>query len=232
MRPQPEVEPPLRRGTRVVRALAWLLMVCSILVTVRLLVFSSQGRYGQITADTLLWQMIGVLFLLALGVVAVITRRRLQRVWRWVAAVLAVLLVVGVVLVQYAGGPLPMSYKVAMPPDTASPAEVVATLVTALNAHDAATVNALYAPSHMGGNWTNALHSIRLVKVRKATRLTAADGSPYWKAGGVSVDVVINPKWRVLDGSGDGADGPQPYTYILTKSGPHGAWRVVDEGTG
>lgn len=232
VRPQPTVEPPQGLETRVVRAGAWLLVGCATLVAVRLLIFAYQGRYGQITSDTLLWQMIGVLLLLALGIFAVVARTRVQRPWRWVASTVAVVLVVDLVLVQFAGGPLPMTHKVAMPPDRATPAVVVATLVAALDAHDVQTVDALYAPSHMGGTWTNDLHSIRLIKVWRTTRLTAADGSPYWKAGGVSIDVVIDPQWRVLDGSGDNADGPQPYTYILTKSGPHGAWRIIDEGTG
>jgi len=131
--------------------------------------------------------------------------------------------------------PCGASSHIPVPPSTATPDEVVAALVRAWNAHDSATVAALYDPRllHlMIGEPEGGLEPYAQVSlIRMSAPVDVSSGDRYgigageqWVGIGTTLDL------RGTDGSQP--DGANPVSFDLVRTGPGGAWRVIRQGLG
>ena len=120
--------------------------------------------------------------------------------------------------------PLAPHGHVGTPADSAGPTTVVTAYVKALNAHDNATVAALEDPAFQQ-------HGDPFVRIT----LLSIDGSgpdqDPDRAGDYGVSIAVDWTWRDLDSSGT-TNGRHIWGYILAPTGPHGAWRILDQGVG
>lgn len=160
---------------------------------------------------------------------AVVAVRRPRPVVRLVAAgvVLAAVLVwaacdQGVVVIG--------RRHVAMPPDTASPAEVVAAYLAALDAHDCATARRLSRDGSADLWCRDVLH---LTHVRISSPF-AEDPSWSGRQGGQVVDVpaAFDLDWRLFHDDGTVPEGPMTWSYLVERDSDAGPWRIGDEGEG
>lgn len=133
--------------------------------------------------------------------------------------------------------PLPEQHSVPLPPPSASPQVVVRTFVTALDQHDRATAEALYAPSWFSSSNTNLPdHDLDLYVRVWITHLSPPqvdtnDASLPRGVTGVDVNVTLGG-WN-RDGGPVGEDGVDGHWgYVLAPIGFHGSWRIIDEGFG
>ena len=107
---------------------------------------------------------------------------------------------------------------------TATPEQVVRAYADAVHAGDCTTAEALVADpsqSWCGNVDITALTVTGTTQERKATE--TGDGPMITR-----VWVSITPK----GGDGSMPDGEQPWSYLLDRTGPSGAWRIYDQGLG
>ena len=114
--------------------------------------------------------------------------------------------------------------NVPVPPDDATPEQVVRTYADAVHAGDCATARALVADrsqSWCGGTDITALKVTGTTQERKSTE--SGDGP------------VIQRVWvDLIPRGGDASlpDGELMWSYLLDRTGPNGAWRIYDQGMG
>ena len=112
---------------------------------------------------------------------------------------------------------------VAMPPGSASPQQVVATYVEALDAHDCDTAEELWLNDKADPEmWCSQISRARIVGAADASRESA---------GRIDVSLTLNVRWRPFQNDGTIAGDPFSWTYILTQD-RRGAWRIIDNGQG
>ena len=114
--------------------------------------------------------------------------------------------------------------RVPIPPDDATPEQVVQTYADAVHARDCKTADALVnnqRQSWCGGIDITALKVIELTQEHKAT--DSGQGP------------MIERVWVKLTSQGGDIslpDGDHLWSYLLDRTGPNGAWRIYDQGTG
>ena len=114
--------------------------------------------------------------------------------------------------------------RVPIPPDDATPEQVVQTYADAVHARDCKTADALVnnqRQSWCGGIDITALKVIELTQERKAT--DPGQGP------------MIERVWVNLTSQGGDIslpDGDHAWSYLLDRTGPNGAWRIYEQGTG
>lgn len=116
------------------------------------------------------------------------------------------------------------SQHVAPPPDDATPEQVVQAYAHAVHAGDCATAAGLVATTRQtwcGSVDITALQVTRRTQERKAT--VAGDGPMVQR---VWVDLTSH------GGDNSLPDGQHLWSYLLDRTGPHGAWRIYDQGLG
>jgi hypothetical protein len=114
--------------------------------------------------------------------------------------------------------------RVPMPPDGATPEQVVQAYADAVHARNCKTAEALV--NDRGQSWCGriditALKVIELTQERKAT--DSGQGP------------MIERVWVNLRSQGGDIslpDGDHAWSYLLDRTGPDGAWRIYDQGTG
>ena len=127
------------------------------------------------------------------------------------------------------------SSHIPVPPSTATPNAVVAALVRAWNAHDSATVAALYDPRllHlMIGEPEGGLQPYARVRlIGMSAPVDVPSGDRYGTGAGerwVGIGTILD-----LQGTdGSQSAGANPVSFDLVRTGPGGAWRVIRQGLG
>ncbi len=124
--------------------------------------------------------------------------------------------------------------QVAIPGDDATPEQVITALVDAWDAHDDHAVEALTDPRYLQHY---ADRSIGLEPYDHVRLVAILGHVPYGPSGegGLSPGEQSTEYGTSLDiqGSGGGqADGQNPLSFTLVKTGPQGAWRVFSTGLG
>lgn len=135
----------------------------------------------------------------------------------WAALALAIVALLGVA--AFAADPPPAVREVAVPPDDASPEEVVMTYLEAMDAHDCATVAELVAPSSrwLGDGCKNAdgHDEVRVASVFRE--------KPHW-SGHDRGQQVMNVSVRFEE--------TKVWGYLLVRDAPDHPWRIFDAGVG
>ena len=114
--------------------------------------------------------------------------------------------------------------RVPIPPDDATPEQVVQAYADAVHARDCKTAEALVnnqRQSWCGSIDITALKVIELTQERKAT--DSGKGP------------MIERVWVSLTSQGGDIslpDGDHVWSYLLDRTGPNGAWRIYEQGTG
>lgn len=117
--------------------------------------------------------------------------------------------------------------SVDVPPDDATPEDVVRTYLQALDARDAGTAAELYPPPNGQGSWACNVRTIDDVGI-------TADGSgDAAQAGNGMVRLTAAFTVHRFDESAAGEDnGPVWRSYELRRQGEGGPWRIVTAGQG
>ena len=135
------------------------------------------------------------------------------------------------------------SKDVDMPASDASPEEVVASYVDALNVHDCDTAVALAAESHQESTrrWCRSVAGLTKLQVGNpvvepsaisqrsdlTSSATAADATDV-----VRVPVTFDVKWRLFRSDASMTEGTTDWGYVLMRESPTAPWRLVGEGNG
>ncbi|MBC6463903.1 DUF4829 domain-containing protein [Actinomadura alba] len=125
--------------------------------------------------------------------------------------------------------------RVSIPPDNASPQDVVSAYVEAINAHDSAAGRAL-STSHfadqLDGMQDNPFKNvIEISKLRVEAPIPNGNESPDGKRyhSAVYVPVKFTLKQREVVSM---PDGDTTWGYVLVRAGADEPWRINDNGTG
>ena len=173
---------------------------------------------------------LSALFLLSIGAVwASSASRSLMR--RSLLAVLGIALTILAGVIWAAKAPLPELRVVPRPPPSATPEQVVTSFVAALDGHDHLTAEALcarWACPLDDDVWVRIAHFGPVVTDNQACVPVKSDGSCVPRSGGVDVNVELTGLTRSGELPGEGG----VWEYVLAPIGPHGAWRIVGQGTG
>lgn len=116
-------------------------------------------------------------------------------------------------------GPLrPVTRHVAMPPDDATPAQVVRTWAQAVDGHDCRTANALWTSDRHPGDvdWCGQLRSLRI-----DTGPTPVDGGATY-----DLDAQVDFHWLWIY-SGDTGDEWAKHALFQLRRNQSGAWRLA-----
>ncbi|GGM55901.1 hypothetical protein GCM10011608_45930 [Micromonospora sonchi] len=117
--------------------------------------------------------------------------------------------------------------SVDVPPDDATPEDVVRTYLRALDAHDGDTAAELYPPPNGPGSVACNVRAIDGVSV------TSGVPSAEAQAGNGTVRVDAQFTIHVFDEAAAGQpDGRTGSNYYLHRQGLHGPWRIVSSGQG
>jgi hypothetical protein len=152
---------------------------------------------------------------------------------RWIA-LLAV--VVGATLIGFVAHlllPPRQSAEVAVPSADASPEQVVAAYLAALNAHDCDTAAALVVENHDSArSWCTNVSGLTSIKVGEH-----AVERPEYSGHSASQEVVAVPvtfdlNWRAFHSDGSMPEGPTTWGYLLVRDSAHPSWRIFDQGVG
>ncbi|MFD6176971.1 MULTISPECIES: hypothetical protein [unclassified Isoptericola] len=141
--------------------------------------------------------------------------RRRPRVGWWVTlAVVAVVVVTGVAQIF----PLARTADVAVPPPDATAEDVVRAYLTALDAHDCATAQALTAPE-FATTTESMCHDVSSLEITDLETV-----------GTGAVNAGFDVDWRFFADDTSIPEGGFGWTYYLTRD-PEG-WRIEDAGNG
>lgn len=116
---------------------------------------------------------------------------------------------------------------VPLPSDSATPEEVVATYLRAVDAHDCATAQALTTSDarDIATGWCREVADLADIEV--------GDALPDSRRRGTTdVEVSFDLDWRLFHDDGSLPEGPTTWGYILVRRTPDGPWRITDQGTG
>lgn len=141
-----------------------------------------------------------------------------------------VLVVTGAMLATAAFLLLPpwQTRDVAVPPDEATPREVVEAYTDALDAHDCGTAADLMTDD--AGSWCEDVAGLGDVWVGRPVR-----ERPIYSGRSSDVEVVRVPvrfdlDWRPLHDDGSMAEGETEWGYLLVRGSPAEPWRIFDQG--
>ncbi len=120
---------------------------------------------------------------------------------------------------------------VAMPTAASSPEQVVRAYVTALDARDFDTSNALQPQGGLAGDhWWSVqaptISNLKVISVRAESDADRANGAGHGYRQAVDVNTTADfTNWGGMD---DGRG--QPWTYILVRNSASERWRIADWG--
>jgi hypothetical protein len=149
------------------------------------------------------------------------------------AVIATVVVLVGVALTAYLVLPRPQTRDIAMPADDATPEQVVATYLDALDAHDCDTAAAIMSEDGDSARmWCEDILDLSDVEVRAHVR-----EKPQWSGRSPTEDVVHVPvsfdlDWRPLLSDHSMAGGPTDWGYLLVRESPASPWRIFTQGMG
>jgi hypothetical protein len=111
-----------------------------------------------------------------------------------------------------------------MPPEDATPDQVVQAYADAVHAGDCQTAKALV--DHARQSWCGSVD---------ITALTVSGRTQERKETELGDGPMIERVWVTLTSRGGDVslpDGDHAWSYLLDRTGPHGAWRIYDQGMG
>ena len=150
--------------------------------------------------------------------------------WRWVLIPAVVLAVAVVGVLGFDRWTVRQNRDIAIPPDDASPEEVVRTYLGAVDAHDCDTAADLWKSQSAASTWCDDVASLAKVKVGEAF-----PDDPASRTSGPDQEVVKVTVWfdlhrRPLDLDVSTDDGYRVWGYRLERDDPSDPWRIVDQG--
>jgi hypothetical protein len=113
-----------------------------------------------------------------------------------------------------------------VPPDSATPEQVVRAYVTALNAHDCGTARDLTVPEEWSysDGWCDDVASLENFDIVGSVSPTPDRVE--------SVGVTFDLDWRFLHGDGSMPEGRTAWGYELQRTSADAPWRIVGQGMG
>lgn len=112
---------------------------------------------------------------------------------------------------------------VAMPAVGATPRQVVAAYIEALDAHDCDTATRLWLRDEDTPQmWCSDVSRARIV---------GASHAVHESKRRIDVSLTLHMRWRPFSNDGTIPGDPFGWSYILTQDGK-GAWRIIDNGEG
>jgi hypothetical protein len=114
--------------------------------------------------------------------------------------------------------------RVPMPPDGATPEQVVQSYADAVHAGDCKIAEALV--NDRAQSWCGRID----ISALKVTELTQER-----KEAGSGQGSLIERVWVTFTSRGGDisvSDGDHVWSYLLDRTGPNGAWRIYDQGLG
>lgn len=140
-----------------------------------------------------------------------------------VVALLALPLLASAVWAEWTFQVIPFERRdVAMPAQNASPQEIVAAYIDALDAHDCDTAEALWlSDKDTPRTWCSDFSSAQMLG--QATALF------HESPRRIHFEVTLRIRWRPFKDDGTFGDDPFLWGYTLTRDS-RGAWRIVDNG--
>lgn len=111
-----------------------------------------------------------------------------------------------------------------MPPDDATPEDVVKAYVEAVHEGDCDTADAL--SESPPDNWCGSsdLTGLKITDITQEPRQTETGEGPQIERVWVEFDLVRS--------DGSMPEGRTMWSYLLDRTGPNGAWRIYDQGLG
>lgn len=149
---------------------------------------------------------------------------------RAVASAVVVVAIVGIV--AYSVLPLWKTADVAVPPDDASPEQVVTAYLDALNQHDCGTAKAV-ATRHFAEHarsWCTDVSSLAHLLIHQSRPVTPDEVGLAPPAQAVEVWVRFDLTWRLFHGDPLTPDGTTYWGYVLERDSADAPWRINDEG--
>ena len=149
--------------------------------------------------------------------------------WRWVVAlVLTAGFVIGWIV--YPSLHVEQTRDVAVPPDGASPEEVVRAYLDALDAHDCDTAERLMTPNSSAESWCEDLAGLADVQLRDVI-----PEKPRWSGHRddqqvMQVVVRFDLDWPWLHGDGSMPEGLTTWGYLLVRDSEAESWTIFDQG--
>lgn len=144
-------------------------------------------------------------------------------------AVLLVGAAVGYVLL-----PPRQSRDVPEPGGGASPEQVVAAYLEALDAHDCATAEAVWTGGEQksAGAWCDDVASLTNIEIGRAFA-----ERPQWSGHAapeevINVGVTFDLDWRLFHDDGTVPQGDTFWGYLLVRDSPNAPWRIFSQGVG
>jgi hypothetical protein len=157
-----------------------------------------------------------------------------KRPGRVIVFVVAMYVVAVAATAAYLLLPAQQTAHIAVPPRDASPGQVVAAYLAALNAHDCGTAEALMTADAEGRakSWCEDVASLKSIDV--ADHFTEPQKDPSRSASRevANVPVTFNLSWRLFHNDGSMAEGPTMWGYRLVRESADSPWRISDQGTG
>lgn len=123
---------------------------------------------------------------------------------------------------------------VALPPREASPEDVVAAYLKAVNAHDCDAAAALMAPGAEGQAtaWCEDVASLTDVDVRDHVTERPGDSGHAAPDEVAHVPVTFDLSWRPFHDDGSMSEGATTWGYLVVRSSADSPWRIADQGVG
>ena len=114
--------------------------------------------------------------------------------------------------------------RVPIPPDYATPEQVVQAYADAVHARDCKTAEALV--NNQRQSWCGSIDitALKVIELTQERRETGSGQGP-----------MIERVWVTLRSQGGDIsipDGDHTWSYLLDRTGPNGAWRIYDQGLG
>ena len=151
---------------------------------------------------------------------------------RLIGAVVVVLVVaaIGAGAGIYLLGPPRQTSDVPVPPDAATPVQVVRAYLAALNAHDCDTAKALSTAEarELTASWCHDVSHLGNVHLEQPR----SPGPARSGSQGVEVIADFDLDWRLFHNDRSMSEGGTTWGYSLRRSSPTAPWRVYDQGTG
>ncbi len=122
---------------------------------------------------------------------------------------------------------------VAVPPDDATPEQVVAAFLDALDARDCDTAAALWATETADGgepSWCGDVAPLDSIEIQDHSLESPADSGHDPGDQVAWVDVTFTLDWRAFGSDGSMPEGANDWGYLLVRSSPDDPWRITDQG--
>ena len=123
---------------------------------------------------------------------------------------------------------------VAVPPRDASPEQVVAAYLDAVNAHDCDTAEALMTADaeDRATSWCEDVASLEDVDIHDHFTERPKDSGHSAPEEVANVPVTFDLNWRLFHNDGSMDEGATSWGYLLVRDSADSPWRIFDQGTG